>query len=168
MPVFCQPADLKKIHRLGFEQIYPIDEFLAWNGFQFRRIPGRHGLGWLGKLMGPSSGFTIRFDAEPCLFLTGDTVWYPELERTLQSHRPDVIVAYTGEARFNWGGPITLDAEGIGQICKAVPRAKVLPVHMEALNHCRLGRNELTNYCMLNHIEKQVFILGDGETIALG
>ena len=53
----------------------------------------------------------------------------------------------------------------VARVCRAAPRARVVAVHMEAINHCLLSREELAREAEAASVK--VEIPEDGETITL-
>ena len=76
--------------------------------------------------MGRVSGFVVRSEGSPTLYVAGDTIWCDEVEEALLAHRPDVIVVNAGAARFLEGEPITMTAEDVAEVCRAAPEARVI------------------------------------------
>jgi L-ascorbate metabolism protein UlaG (beta-lactamase superfamily) len=167
LPVLCQPDDVERISAAGFSAVQPIAAEYEWQGVQFIRTGGRHGSGEIGQRMGPVSGFVLTAAGEPRLYIAGDTIWCPEVEEALRRHHPDVSVVNAGAAQFLNGGPITMTAEDVGQVCRARPGAQVIAVHMEAINHCLLTRAELSAWLHGEGLAVQVQIPLDGTRIEL-
>lgn len=108
--------------------------------------------------MGPVSGFV--FEADATLYTAGDTIWYDAVERTLDQFDPDMVILNGGEAQFEQGDPITMGVEDINAVRNATD-AMVAVVHMEAINHCLLSRDELRSGT------EDVLVPEDGEQITL-
>ena len=85
----------------------------------------------MAELLGPVSGFVL-----DDLYLTGDTVWYEEVEETIARHRPRVAVVNAGGAEFLQGGLVVMGVDDVREVAARVPT--VVAVHLEALNHCFL------------------------------
>ncbi len=169
IPVICQPSDRNRLRKLGFTEVIPIGrEPLSWNGLRISRTEGEHGHGLIKRAMGNVSGFIFQTDGEPVLYVPGDTVWCPAVQTALALHRPDIIVINAGAAQFNLGRPITMAAQDVVKVHEAAPRAKIVAVHMEAINHCRLGRGELAYYLKEAGLGQFVWIPGDGDSILVG
>lgn len=167
LPVFCQPEDEQRIHEAGFESVRPIAQEQVWKGLRFSRTAGRHGKGKIGEMMAPVSGFVIQAEGEPVLYLAGDTIWCTEVEDSLRLYQPEIIVVNAGAAQFSTGGPITMTADDVINVCRASPGAEVVAVHMEAINHCLLSREELLAAVSDANVETMVKIPADGETMSL-
>ncbi len=167
LPVFCQPEDEKKLTELGFAQVIPVKTQVVWQGIRICRTKARHGHGTLALQMAPSSGYILSAQGDPTVYLTGDTVWCSYIKKAINRHHPDNIVCYSGEARFAKGRPITMDKVDIVSVCANAPGAKVIAIHMEAWNHCRLARETLSEYVTANNLQNQVYIPQNGEEITL-
>jgi L-ascorbate metabolism protein UlaG (beta-lactamase superfamily) len=164
-PIFCQPEDWEIISAAGFKRVTPVEDGLEWRGLSFTRTGGRHGTGEIGNLMAPVSGFVVGAEDSPTLYIAGDTIWCPEVEDALDVHIPDVVVVNAGAARFLEGDPITMTADDVARVCRALPEARVVAVHMEAINHCLLTRGELEGKLQNEQLSERVEIPADGETL---
>ena len=163
LALFCQPEDEEKFSSDGFSDVRPVTDSLRWEGIELHRIGGRHGTGEIGARMAPVSGFVLRARGEPTLYVAGDTIWCPEVQDALEEHRPDVVVVNAGAARFNEGDPITMTAGDVAQVVRHAGNATVVAVHMEAINHCLLGREELRSSLADPGASEGVSIPADGE-----
>lgn len=166
MPLFCQPGDEGRIREKGFGNVMPIDHRLTWQNILITRMRGQHGSGDVLEQMGKVSGFVLRADNEPTLYLTGDTIFYDKVKSAIDSHQPDIIVTHSGGAV--WGEdqtPIVMDAEQTVQLCEYAPEATVIAVHLEALDHCLTTRDELQALAEARGISAdRLIILPDGGT----
>ncbi|HWP97788.1 MAG TPA: MBL fold metallo-hydrolase, partial [Syntrophomonadaceae bacterium] len=122
-PLFCQPEDVSKITQAGFTNVWPVEQNLTWSGIQIIRTGGQHGTGTIGEKMGPVSGFVLQADGEVSLYITGDTVWCPEVQEVLERCCPQIIVCFAGAAQFSQGGPITMTKEDVFEVCNNAPLA---------------------------------------------
>jgi L-ascorbate metabolism protein UlaG (beta-lactamase superfamily) len=153
VPAFCQPEDEEALRELGFDA-RTVTDTLAWEGLSITRTPARHGTGRMAELLAPVSGFVI-----DDLYLAGDTVWYEEVENTIDRHGPRVAVVNAGGAEFEEGGLIVMGIDDVREVVARVP--VVAAVHLEALNHCFLTRAALAAAV------PEVVIPRDGETVEL-
>lgn len=163
-PILCQPDDREKFEAAGFRHVVPIDRESEWENLRIARAGGRHGTGEIGRRMAPVSGFVVRSEGSPTLYVAGDTIWCPEVEEALKIHRPDVVVLNAGAARFLEGDPITMTADDVARTARATPDAQIVAVHMEAINHCLLTRGELRAELDREGLAGRVEIPADGET----
>jgi L-ascorbate metabolism protein UlaG (beta-lactamase superfamily) len=167
LPLFCQPQDAEALRGQGFRFVYPVDISLIWHGVQFTRSGGQHGRGQVAQQLGPVSGFLLRAVGEPSVYIAGDTVWCAEVGRVLRHRRPEVVVLNAGAARLDQGGLITMDLQDVLQVQRAAPSAHLVVVHMEAVNHCLLTRQELRDGLRAAGGMGRVTIPADGEMLVL-
>lgn len=165
LPLLCQPPDETRLRDAGFQNVLPVAGRLEWQGITITRTGGSHGRGEMAAKMGPVSGFVLHAPGEPLLYIVGDSVWVGAVEEALAAHAPDVIVVNAGAAQFLEGGPLTMSAEDVAQVCRARPGAAVVAVHMEAFNHCNLTRAALRAALDAGGLAGQVQIPLDGETL---
>jgi L-ascorbate metabolism protein UlaG (beta-lactamase superfamily) len=165
LPIACQPPDEPVLRERGFTDVRPVDGGIDLGGIGVARTAGRHGTGALGDRLGPVSGYVLRAPGEPVLYVAGDTIWCEEVEHALAEHDPEVVVVNAGAARFLEGDPITMDAGDVVRTAQAAPRATLVAVHLEALNHCPLRRSELRTAVDEAGVGGRVRIPADGETL---
>jgi L-ascorbate metabolism protein UlaG (beta-lactamase superfamily) len=165
IPIFCQPQDEARVKADGFKNLTPIQSEHVWEGITLRRTGGRHGSGEIGKKMGIVSGFVITADGEPSLYIAGDTILCPEVTDALLIHKPDVVVVNAGGTRFLTGGPITMTSKDVAEVCRSIPSARIVAVHMEAVNHCIETREELRQFLKKEELLEQVLIPADGDQL---
>lgn len=165
LPLFCQPPDREKLLELGFEQVFPVEGEREWEGIRLTRTGGRHGTGEIGEKMGPVSGFVLKANQEPTLYIAGDTIWCEEVERAISVHQPEVVVPFAGAARFLTGDPITMTKEDIARLAECAGESQLFVAHMEVWNHCLLSRRELRDYMSERGLSARVRVPEDGETV---
>jgi L-ascorbate metabolism protein UlaG (beta-lactamase superfamily) len=165
-PILCQTGDDKEIEGKGFQKVTPLEDSLEWRGLDITRTSGRHGSGDLAEQMGMVSGFVLRAEGEPAVYWAGDTVWYEEVARVIEAHEPDIIITHSSGASFGNSDPIVMDAEQTLAVCKAAPRATVVAIHMESLDHGTVSRKELRALAESKGISgSRLQIPLDGETL---
>lgn len=165
VPLLCQLEDEQKLRGQGFTRVQPLQTGLIWNALEVTRTAGQHGTGEVGKRMAPVSGFVLRGPGEDPLYIAGDTIWCAEVQQAIAQFRPAAIVVNAGAARFLEGDPITMTAADVISVCRAAPQAKVIAVHMEAINHCLLTRQELDAEAQGAGVARQVLIPKDGDWV---
>lgn len=165
LPLFCQSRDELKIRQWGFTNVTPINHEHQWEDIKIHRVEGKHGTELAGLLMGKVSGFVLEDLKGKKLYIAGDTVYTHEVETVLTDYQPDVIVVNSGEAQLIFGKPITMTKEDVEKVAKSSMSSKVIVVHIEAVNHCRLKRNELKHYLNEMGLNKQVMVPNDGENL---
>jgi L-ascorbate metabolism protein UlaG (beta-lactamase superfamily) len=167
IPWLCQPEDLADLGPVGLQvRPVPLGEPVDWEGVTIVRTGGRHGRSEeVVRGLGPVSGFVVAAPGEPTLYVAGDTVWCDEVADAIVAHAPDVIVVNAGAATFLAGGSVTMDAADVMEVARAAPAARVVPVHMEAINHCVETRAHLAAAVAEAGLEARVAILADGASL---
>lgn len=163
--LFGQPADEPKFRSQRFVNARPVENAVTWKRVAITRTGGQHGKGEIAKAMAPVSGFVLQGLAEPTVYIAGDTIWCEEVREALERYKPEVVVVNAGAAQFLQGDPITMTAEDVIAVCQAAPGAQVVAVHMEAINHCLLTRDDLA--FQLEAARVRAAIPEDGEWIEL-
>ena len=162
LPIACQPEDETRLRDAGFTELHPVTDAVELAGVRIARTAARHGTGEIGERMAPASGFVLRAADEPVTYIAGDSIWCPEVDEVLRRAAPAVVVVNAGGARFLAGDPITMDIEGVIATCRAAPAARVVAVHMDAINHCLDTRADLAAHLREAGLEDRVAIPADG------
>jgi L-ascorbate metabolism protein UlaG (beta-lactamase superfamily) len=144
-PIICQPEDAETLHRWGFEDVRPVRAAVTVGDVEVQRTPGRHGHGVVAQAMGPVSGFVLRCDGQPTLYVAGDTVWCPDVHETVEASRPEIIVLNGGATRLVEGPPVTMTADDILAVARSAARATIVVAHLEASNACTESRADVRN-----------------------
>lgn len=161
--VFAQPADSMRLSQGGFTSVRTVDAEAAWDGTTIVRTGAQHGRGDVGRRMGAVSGYVLKRAGTPTIYIAGDTVWCPEVANAIALHTPDIIVVNAGAAQFLEGGVITMDVDDVVKVSEAAPRATLIAVHMEAVNHCLLTRDALDAGLGRANVRSTVLIPSDGD-----
>lgn len=164
-PVLCMPRDAEHLAARGLA-VRP----LAGTGRQPFLDSGHvtpiacvHGRGWVGRLMEHGHGYLIEMPGEPSVYIAGDTVLTPEVRDCLTRLRPDVAVLPAGGARFDLGGEILMDGQGVVDACALAP-GWVVANHLEALDHCPTTRAGLAALAAKAGVGERLWIPEDGES----
>lgn len=142
IPIVCSNEYGKQLSELGFCNLFLIKNSAEICNIEIILVKGQHGTGAVGKLMGNSYGFILRNKNKESVYITGDTVWCKCVESALETYLPKYIIAFAGSAMMNHKH-ITLDENDMYKIMSKSPDSKVIAIHMEAWNHCRLTRSDL-------------------------
>ena len=163
--LLCQPPDEGALRDRGFTDVRPVEAAGELAGIAIARTGGQHGTGKLAELLAPVSGFVLSAPGEPSLYIAGDTVWCDEVAAALDEHRPDVVVVNAGGARFTEGDPITMTADDIEAVAAHAPSARVVAVHLEAVNHCLETRADLHQRLRDAGLTERVTVPEDGALV---
>lgn len=165
---FCQPEDLGDLTDIGLPSLLPVPlgAPLVWEGLSIWRTGGEHGRDEAAiRGLGPVSGFVVAAEGEPTVYVAGDTVWCAPVAEAIATHAPDWIVVNAGGARFLQGDTITMEAADVVAVAEAAPAARVVAVHMEAINHCLETRAELGAAVAAAGVADRVEIPADGAVV---
>ena len=101
------------------------------------------------------------------VYVAGDTVGRPEVDQALAQHKPDVVILNTGSALVSGfeEHPIIMGKQDTLQATKSAPKAAIVAVHMDSVNHMSLSRKELREFVQDNKIQDRVVIPEDGEVM---
>lgn len=168
LPVFCQPADTANPLLAPFRDVRPLGGKGQLGGVRLRSVPAKHGTSPAVLAdMGASSGIIFTAEGEPTVYWAGDSVWYEGVRHTIETFSPEVVIVHAGSAMW-MGEPITMDAAGVLSVCRAAPAAKVIAIHMESCDHCRVSRAALRAAADAAGISRaQLLIPADGEEIMI-
>jgi L-ascorbate metabolism protein UlaG (beta-lactamase superfamily) len=150
---------------LGFTDVQAVEETTELDGITLTRTPARHGSGETAARMAPVSGYVLREDTGRTLYLAGDTVLYEAVETALDEHRPDVVVVNAGGARFRGGEPIVMDADDVVAVARRAPNARIVAVHLDAINHCVETRADLHQRLHEEQLTERVTVPEDGAAV---
>ncbi|WP_276498949.1 MBL fold metallo-hydrolase [Pontibacter litorisediminis] len=165
-----QPADAEFFRKEGFTNAETVQDSTVWNGITIYRTGGEHGSGEILKQMGTVSGFVLQAENQPTIYIVGDSIWIEEVAQAIRKYTPDYIVTNSGGAAFPGfeATPILMDEEQTVSLIKESGDARVIAVHMDALDHCRTTRASLGQKAdALNIGEDKLFLPQDGEVVTL-
>lgn len=169
IPVLCPPGYAAEIQKEGFSNITSVHDTIEWEGIRITLTPGRHaGSEKWREILGPVAGFLLRAKKEPSLYWPGDTILYEAVETLIREEQPDIILPHGCGAMLQDSGPIVMDAGMVVDICGIAPAAKVAAIHMEALDHATVSREDLRRTAYRAGIsETQLIIPEDGDILRL-
>jgi L-ascorbate metabolism protein UlaG (beta-lactamase superfamily) len=167
VPVLCQPEDAERLRGHGFTDVRPVEETARLDGIELTRTPARHGSGATAEALAPVSGFLLRDSTGRKLYVAGDTVLYEGVESVLDEQRPDVVVVNAGAARLTGTDPIVMDADDVVAVARRVPEARVIAVHLDAINHCVQTRADLHQRVHEQELTERVTVPEDGAAVPI-
>jgi L-ascorbate metabolism protein UlaG (beta-lactamase superfamily) len=167
VPVLCQPEDVGRLRAHGFTDVRPVGDTVELDGIAVTRTPARHGRGAIAEAMAPVCGYLIRHPGGRTLYIAGDTVLYEGVERVLDEHRPDVVVVNASGARFTGGDPIVMTSLEVAAVARRVPDARVVAVHLDAINHCVETRADVHQCLHDEGLAERVTVPEDGAAVPI-
>jgi L-ascorbate metabolism protein UlaG (beta-lactamase superfamily) len=173
IPIFVQnKQDQKTIQSQGFKDVRILTN-TTFGGITLTKTGGQHGtdamyaIPTLNNALGEAMGVVFEATGHETIYLAGDTIWRPEVDQAIQTFKPDVIVLNTGNALVNgFKESIIMGKEDTYRATQQAPNAKIIAVHMDAINHMSLTREQLAEYVRTKGIQEKVLIPLDGETLS--
>lgn len=163
--IFAQnDEDASEIRNAGFKNVEVLQEETIFEGIQLIKTKGEHGRGEMVQLAGQVCGVVFKHSNEKTLYVAGDTVWYGAVQDVINTHKPEIIVVNGGDNQFLLGGSLVMGKDDIYEVYKVAPNAKIISVHMEAVNHWTLSREELKSFIQEKRITSNVLVPDDGES----
>lgn len=168
--LIMQPADKDFFNKEGFVNATVLENQKVWNGITITRIEGQHGIGEVLAKMGKTSGFVLQAKKQPTVYIVGDAIWTEDVKKTIKKFKPDYIVVNSGGAVIKGyeNTPILMNEEQTMTLIKESGKAKVIAVHMDALDHCFTTRASLKKKAAeLKISSNKLLIPEDGDMIQL-
>jgi L-ascorbate metabolism protein UlaG (beta-lactamase superfamily) len=157
-------ADAKEVRNAGFQNVEVLTENTIFEDIQLIKTKGEHGRGEILKLAGLVCGVVFKHQSEKTLYVAGDTVWYDAVQEVIETHKPEIIVVNGGDNQFLEGGSLVMGKDDIYEVYKAATNSKMIVVHMEAVNHWTLSREELKRFSKDKGMSSNVLVPDDGES----
>ena len=163
------------IRSQGFQDVRILDGQAEFGGVTLHKTGGQHGsdtlyaIPELAKALGEVMGVVFEAEGRETTYVVGDIlVWRDEVVQSLERFQPDVVVLNAGAAEFTGfeGDPIIMGKEDTLRVHRALPDADIVAVHMDAVNHMTLSREELAEFVQSEGIDEQVLIPADGESLS--
>ena len=167
VPVLCQPEDAERLRGHGFTDVRPVERTARLDGIAVTRTPARHGSGATAEELAPVSGFLLRGSTGRALYIAGDSVLYDGVESVLDEHRLEVVVVNAGAARLTGSEPIVMDADDVVAVARRTPGARVVAVHLDAINHCMETRADLHQRLHEEELTDRVTVPEDGAAVPI-
>ncbi|MFC7391629.1 MBL fold metallo-hydrolase [Scopulibacillus cellulosilyticus] len=163
--IFSQnEGDATEIRNANFQNVEVLQEDTIFEGIQLIKTKGEHGRGEILNHAGLVCGIVFKHPTEKTLYVAGDTVWYKAVQEVIDTHKPEIIVVNAGDNQFFEGGSLVMGKDDVYEVYKAAPNAKIIAVHMEAVNHWALSREELKSFINEKGIASNVLVPDDGES----
>jgi L-ascorbate metabolism protein UlaG (beta-lactamase superfamily) len=156
--------DATEIRNAGFQNVEVLQEDTVFEDIQLTKTKGEHGRSEILKAAGLVCGVVFKHSSEKTLYVAGDTVWYDAVQEVINTHKPEIIVVNAGDNQFLVGGSLVMGKDDVYEVYKAAPKAKIIAVHMEAVNHWTLSREELKGFANEKGVSSNFLVPNDGET----
>ncbi|KAF9943747.1 hypothetical protein BGZ72_003447, partial [Mortierella alpina] len=154
IPLFAQnESDAQIIRAQGFTDVRILGDDTVFGGVHLAKTGGQHGTdamyssSELAERLGQVMGIVFQSPGSKTVYVAGDTVWDSDVDETLTKYIPDVIILNTGDARLiGFNESIIMGKDDTLHAYRAAPNATIVAVHMDAINHTALSREELREY----------------------
>lgn len=146
LPILCPAALETRIREAGFRSVQGIPDSMDWHGTRLRMTGGRHGPDAVLPDMGPVNGFTLSIPGGLTLYWVGDSILCPEVQDTIQRHRPDVMVVHGCGATWQGKGPLVMDERQIETLLRSWTNGKIIVTHLDCVDHATVSRADLRNH----------------------
>ncbi|MGF9696206.1 MULTISPECIES: MBL fold metallo-hydrolase [Paenibacillus] len=156
-------ADAIEVKNAGFNNVEVLQIDTVFQGIELVKTKGEHGRGEILKLAGEVCGVVFKHTSEQTLYVAGDTVWIESVEEVIHTYKPEVIVVNGGDNQFLQGGSLVMGKDDIYEVYQTASDAKIIVVHMEAVNHWGLSREELRNFLKDKGMTRNVLVPEDGD-----
>ena len=107
-------------------------------------VPGRHGPEGCEPLLGDVTGFVLQVlqGSGPTVYVTGDTVFYEQVEEVGRRFDVDVVVANLGRVELPGGPRFTMSAEDAVTAAQRLGARRIVPLHYDGWAHFTQGRED--------------------------
>ena len=172
LPIFVQNAgDARIIRSQGFKDVRVVGKNTKFNKVKLSKTGGQHGtdqmyaIPQLVELAGEAMGVVMQADGEKTLYIVGDTIWNEEVDFALNRYKPEVIVMNTGYAQLQgFSDSIIMGKADVAKARQAAPKADIITVHMDAVNHTAVTSDEMRKFVKENKLNK-VAVPREGEVL---
>lgn len=175
IPLFTQhEADAELIRSQGFTNVRVLSHPAEFEGIRLTPIGGQHGTDEMyavpevAERLGEAMGVVFEAPGFKTLYLAGDTVWRPEVDASIQTYHPQIIVLNAGMASLtDFAGGIIMGKEDVLRASRVAPTATIVASHLDAINHMTLTRKALREFVDEQGIHERVQIPEDGVRLKL-
>ncbi|MCR1836589.1 MBL fold metallo-hydrolase [Rodentibacter caecimuris] len=162
LPVFVQNAgDAQIIRSQGFKDVRVVGKNTEFNKVKLSKTGGQHGtdqmysVPQLAERLGEAMGVVMQADGAKTLYIVGDTIWNEEVDFALNRYKPEVIVMNTGYAQLEGNSDsIIMGKADVAKARQVAPKAEIITVHMDAVNHASVTSDEMRKFVKENNLSK--------------
>lgn len=177
IPFFVQDEkDAELLRSQGFLNIRILGNTAEFGGVTISRTSCKHGSDTMfadpteGEILGSVMGLVFKAPGRKTVYIAADTIWFSGVENAIAEYQPDIIILNTGAAaltdeKFRDNPYLIMGKEDTLRASKAAPDAKIVAVHMDAINHMTVDRKHVSEYAYEQGIRDRVLIPFDGEVM---
>ncbi len=171
MPIFVndEPHRLG-VKKAGFEKVTVLRPNTDFKGVKLTPMLSQHGTNeQLQHLpdLGTTMGVFFAKVGYRSVYVVGDSIWKPFVSTQIAQYRPDVIVLNTGNALLtDYPQSIIMGTQDFLRAYREAPWARIVAVHMDAINHCVLRRKDLRDAVGRHKLDvRRALVPDDGEIL---
>jgi L-ascorbate metabolism protein UlaG (beta-lactamase superfamily) len=119
---------------------------VTFGGIAITSVPALHGPTGIEPVSGPVTGFVLRADGEPTVYVSGDNASLDVVRQIADRAGPvDVAVLFAGAARprAEFDATFTITSAQAAQATRLLGAGAVLPVHYDGWRHFTEGADDL-------------------------
>ena len=91
--MYIQPADSVVFrNEYGFDNTEIITDSISIYGITIVRTSGIHGRGEIGDIMGAVSGFILKAQGNPTVYIVGDCLYTSEIKAYIEKYHPEWVI----------------------------------------------------------------------------
>lgn len=173
IPFFVQNAgDARTVREQGFKNVMVVGKNTPFKNVRISRTGGQHGpdalyaVPAMAEVAGDAMGFVLQSEGVKTLYVVGDTIWMPYVDVALETYKPEITVMNTGYAVLSgFEGSLIMGKDDILHMYKAMPSAKIIAVHMDAVNHTMTSSEEVREFVKAHSLNDRVYVPREGETL---
>lgn len=173
LPIFVQNAgDASIIRSQGFKDVRVVGKNTSFQQVKLSKVAGQHGtdamyaLPQLAEMAGDAMGVVLQAEGEKTMYLMGDTIWTYQIDYALKTYQPKIIVMNTGYAQLTgFDGSIIMGTQDVAKAYEMMPKAKIITVHMDAVNHCVVSSDDMRDFVNRHHLNNRVAVPKGGDIL---
>lgn len=164
--------DAELIRSQGFKNVKVLNSSIQFGDVTVIKTHGAHGTeemfaSSISEILGEAMGVVFKAKNHKTVYLAGDTLWNSDVNKAIVKFKPDVLILNTGDARnldFPDSG-IIMGTKDVRHAYEVLPQAKIITVHMDAVNHTTVSRADMRAYVKENKLGDRVVVPDDGELV---
>jgi L-ascorbate metabolism protein UlaG (beta-lactamase superfamily) len=119
--------------------------------------PARHGPAGFDN--GEVIGFILSIGAAPCMYISGDTVWYSGVAEVAQRFDVGLAVLFAGAAQPKGPFNVTMNTNDAIEAAMAFPKARIVSIHNLGWSHYKQSQQDLVEAFSAAGLEERLLQL---------
>ena len=175
VPIFVQNiSDKKIIQNQGFSDVRVLGINVPFKGITITKTLGQHGTDQMfsnttiAENFGESMGFVLKAPGLKTIYFTGDTIYHDYVELALKKHKPDIIVAFAADCRYEGlEGSSMMGPNDIKKLYDDWKNSTIIAVHMDSFCHGASTIESMKKFAKEKNIQDRVIVPTDNEILKL-